>query len=85
MRASSFEESEWKKLRRNRPLSSLKAKCREVAVGSRKVASQVGERANESRGETFLYFVESSRGERKDKIFGKDFTRFQEPLDLPEV
>jgi hypothetical protein len=49
-----LKESEWKNLRRNRPLNPLKAKCREVAVGSRRKASQVGERANESRGETLL-------------------------------
>jgi hypothetical protein len=73
------------KLRRNRPLNSLKAKCREVAVGSRRKASQVDERANESRGETLLYFAEFSRGEWTDKIFGRDFTKFREPLDLPEV
>jgi hypothetical protein len=85
VRASSSERIRVEKLRRNRPLNSLKAKCREVVVGSRKEASQVGERANESRGETFLYFAESSRGEWTDEIFGKDFTRFREPLDLPEV
>jgi hypothetical protein len=73
------------KLRRNRPLNSLKAQCREVAVRSQRKASQVGERANESHGETFLYFVESSRGKRMDEILGKYFTRFREPLDLLEV
>jgi hypothetical protein len=83
--ASSSEESEWKKLRRNRPLNSLKAKCREVDVGSREEASQVDEQENGSHRETLLYFAESSRGERTDEIFGGDFTRFREPLDLLEV
>jgi hypothetical protein len=72
-------------LRRNRPLNSLKAKCREVVIGGRRKASQVGERAKESRGETLLYFVESSRGERTDEIFGRDFMKLRELLDLPEV
>jgi hypothetical protein len=48
-------------------------------------ASQVGERANESRGETLLYFAESSRGEQTEEIFGIYFTKFRESLDLPEV
>jgi hypothetical protein len=72
-------------LRRNRPLNSLKDKCREVAIGSRRKVSQVGERANESRGETLFYFTESSRGEWTDEIFRRDFRRFREPLDLPEA
>jgi hypothetical protein len=66
-------------------LNSLKAKCREFSVGSRRKVSQVGERANRSRGETLGYFAESSRRERTNEIFGRGFTRFQEPLDLPEV
>jgi hypothetical protein len=41
--------------------------------------------SNESCGETLLYFAESSRGERTDEIFGRDFTKFRELLDLPEV
>jgi hypothetical protein len=56
------------KLRRNRPLNSLKGKCREAAMESLREASQVGERANESRGETLLHFVESSKGERTVEI-----------------
>jgi hypothetical protein len=71
-----MKESEWKKLRRNRPLNSLKVNCREVSVGSQRKASQVGERENESRGETLLYFTESSRGEWTEEIFGRDFTKF---------
>jgi hypothetical protein len=73
------------KIRRNRPLNSLKARCREVSIESWKEASQVGEQENGSCRETLLYFAESSRGEWTDEIFGRDFTRFQEPLDLPEV
>jgi hypothetical protein len=56
------------KLRRNRPLNSLKDKCREAAVESRREASQVGEQVNESRGETLLHFVDSQRGERTVEI-----------------
>jgi hypothetical protein len=41
--------------------------------------------ANGSRGETLLYFAESSRGERMDEILGRDFVRFREPSDLSEV
>jgi hypothetical protein len=66
-------------------LSSLKNKRREAIVGSRRKASQVGERENESHGETLLYFAKSLRGERTDEIFGGDFTKFQESLDLPKV
>jgi hypothetical protein len=50
------------KLRRSRPSNSLKDKCREAAIGSSREASQVGEQVNESRGETLLHFVESSKG-----------------------
>jgi hypothetical protein len=56
------------KLRRNRPLNSLKAKCREATVGSRRKVSQFGELANESRGEMLLHFAESSKGERTVEI-----------------
>jgi hypothetical protein len=85
VRASPSERIRVENLRRNRPLNSLKTKCREVAVGGQKKALQVGERENESRGETLLYFTESSRGEWTDGIFGRDFTKFRESLDLPEV
>jgi hypothetical protein len=74
-----------RKLRRNRPLNSLKGECREAAVESRGEASQIGEAVNESRGEALIHFAESSKGERTDEIFGGDFTKFREPLDLPEV
>jgi hypothetical protein len=70
------------KLRRNRPLNSLKGKCREVVVGSLREVSQVGERANESHGKKLLPFVESSKGKRTDEIFGEDFTKFQGTLYL---
>jgi hypothetical protein len=56
------------KLRRNRPSNSLKVKCREATVESQREASQVGERANDSRGEKLLRFAESSKGERTDEI-----------------
>jgi hypothetical protein len=73
-----------RKLRRSRPSNSSKDKCREVVVEIR--GSVAGWRAsNESRGETLLYFVESSRENGRTKSFGGDFTRFREPLDLPEV
>jgi hypothetical protein len=84
-RASPYERVRVGKLRRNRPLKSLKAKCREVTVGIRRKASQVGELTNESRGETLLYFTKSSRGERTKEIFGRDFTKFRESLDILEV
>jgi hypothetical protein len=61
-------------------------------VSAEKLPWKVGEkrrrlakRANESRGEALIHFAESSKGERTDEIFGGDFTKFREPLDLPEV
>jgi hypothetical protein len=41
--------------------------------------------ANESRREALLLFAESLKGEWTDEIFGGGFTKFREPLDLPEV
>jgi hypothetical protein len=52
-------------LKMNRPLNSLKGKCREAVGRSLREASQVGEWANESRGETLLCFVENHRRENE--------------------
>jgi hypothetical protein len=50
------------KIRRNRPSSLLKVNCREAAIRSRREASQVGEAAEESRGEIlFSHFVGYTR------------------------
>jgi hypothetical protein len=56
-------------LRRNRPLSSLQDKCREVVVESLRETSQVGERENESCGETLLHFEDFIRKNGQTKSF----------------
>jgi hypothetical protein len=54
-------------------------------VESRGEASQIGEAGNESHGEALIHFIESSKGEWTNEIFGGDFMKFRESLDLPEV
>jgi hypothetical protein len=55
------------KLRRNRPLNSLKAKCREAAVRSRGEASQACKKAKESCGETHFHFMDYTRKNGRSK------------------
>jgi hypothetical protein len=55
-------------LRRDRPSNSLKDKCREAAMESLGEASQVGERANDSREETFSHPMDLRREERMAEI-----------------
>jgi hypothetical protein len=56
-----------KKLRRNRPLNSLKDKRRKDSIGSLREASQVCEQVNESRGEILRHFVDCIRKKRRSK------------------
>jgi hypothetical protein len=54
-------------LRRSRPSNSLEDKRREAAIESLREVSQVGEKVNESRGETLLHFVDCIRKSRWSK------------------
>jgi hypothetical protein len=73
------------KLRRNRPSSLLKVKCREVAVRSRREASQVCEAVKESCGEILFFISWIIQGRTDVQIHPRRFVKFRGSLDLAEV